>query len=182
MGIKQQAFCVVPAVIAVLGGVFGLLGYYLGNVLGIPNRFQMPLALRGMGVAVLGFGLAMMVWISRYRKPVDILVSTYVTMCKNIRRTSPAEKSARTEPLILQGPQRYVRNPMYFAVVLLLLGWWLALDCTWILFVAFFFYLWFNLVVIRFEEQELKALYGEEYEAYLKAVPRFFPALKSRWS
>ena len=70
---------------------------------------------------------------------------------------------------------------MYFAVVVLLLGWWLLVDYTFLLFMTFFFFLWFNLVVIRFEEQELKVLYPEEYAAYAKAVPRFFPCLRRRW-
>ena len=70
---------------------------------------------------------------------------------------------------------------MYFAVVVLLLGWWLTLDFTFLLFMAFFFFLWFNLVVIRFEEKELRSLYGDEYEAYAQAVPRFFPSWKRRW-
>jgi protein-S-isoprenylcysteine O-methyltransferase Ste14 len=43
-------------------------------------------------------------------------------------------------------------------VVALFLGWWLLLDFTLLLFMAFLFFLWFHLVVIRFEEKELKAL------------------------
>ena len=83
--------------------------------------------------------------------------------------------------MILQGPQRYVRHPLYFAVVVLLLGWCLVLDYTVLLLIAFFFFLWFNLVVIRFEEKELRTLYREQYETYDKSVPRFFPSLKCRW-
>ena len=52
---------------------------------------------------------------------------------------------------------------------------------TFLLFMAIFFFLWFNLVVIRFEEQELRALFGEEYEAYASAVPRIVPSWKARW-
>ena len=70
---------------------------------------------------------------------------------------------------------------MYFAVVVLFLGWWLLLDYTLLLFMALLFLLWFTLVVIRFEEQELRALFGEEYEAYARAVPKFFPSWKARW-
>ena len=65
--------------------------------------------------------------------------------------------------------------------MVLLLGWWLVLDYTFLLFTALLFFLWFNIVVIRFEEKELKALYREEYETYAKSVPRFFPSLKCRW-
>jgi protein-S-isoprenylcysteine O-methyltransferase Ste14 len=156
------------------------LGYLLGYALGIPDRFHLSPAIRAAGVAVLGLGFAILGWILRYRKPGEILVSTYVTMRKKIRGAPPEEQSSRSEPLILQGPQRYVRHPLYFADVVLLLGWWLALDYTFLLFMTFFFFLWFNLVVIRFEEKELKALYPKEYEAYAKAVPRFFPSLKCR--
>ena len=70
---------------------------------------------------------------------------------------------------------------MYFAVVLLVLGWWLVLDYALVLFMALLFFLWFNLVVIPFEEKELRALYPEEYAAYLRVVPRFFPSWKRRW-
>ena len=70
---------------------------------------------------------------------------------------------------------------MYFAVVVLLVGWWLVLDYTFVLLMAFFFFLWFNLVIIRFEEAELMALYGEQYAAYVQAVPKFFPSLRRRW-
>jgi protein-S-isoprenylcysteine O-methyltransferase Ste14 len=70
---------------------------------------------------------------------------------------------------------------MYFAVVVLLLGWWLVLDYTLILLLAVFFFLWFTLVVIQFEELELRTLFGEEYEAYTRAVPMIFPSPRSKW-
>jgi protein-S-isoprenylcysteine O-methyltransferase Ste14 len=181
MRIRHQALLLVPLIISVLASAFGVLGYFIGIALGMPSRLSMPPALRGVGIVVLALGFLFMGWLFRYRKPTEILVSTYVTMRKAIRRTRPDDASARTEPLILQGPQRHVRHPLYFAVVVLLLGWWLVLDYTFLLFTAFLFFLWFNVVVIRFEEKELKALYREEYEAYAKSVPRFFPSLKCRW-
>jgi len=181
MRIRQQSLIVIPLIISVLAGAFGILGYFIGIAFGMPGRLCMPPALRGVGVVVLALGFLFMGWVFRYRKPAEILTSTYVTMRKSIRRMRPDDASARTEPLILQGPQRHVRHPLYFAVVVILLGWWLVLDYTFILFTAFLFFLWFNLVVIRFEEKELKALYREEYEAYAKSVPRFFPSWKCRW-
>jgi protein-S-isoprenylcysteine O-methyltransferase Ste14 len=181
MRIRQQALIVVPLIISVLASAFGALGYFIGIVFGLPSRLFMPPTLHGVGVVVLALGFLFMGWLFRYRKPTEILTSTYVTMRKSIRRKRLDDTSARTEPLILQGPQRHVRHPLYFAVVVLLLGWWLVLDYTFLLFMAFLFFLWFNLVVIRFEEKELKALYREEYETYAKSVPRFFPSLKCRW-
>lgn len=176
-----KALIVVTTIISVITGVFGILGYFTGIAFGLPVHLGLPPALRGVGIVMLALGFVLMVWLFRYRKPAEILASTYMTMRKAIRRTPPDDPSSRTEPLIMQGPQRYVRHPMYFAVVVIILGWWLALDYTFLLFTAFFFFLWFNVVVIRFEEKELKALYREEYETYAKSVPRFFPSLKCRW-
>ena len=181
MGVRQQAFVVVPLVILVLATAFGTLGYFLGNALGMPGRLDLPLPLRAVGVVVLWLGLQLLGWLCKYRSPIEILVSTYVTMRKAVGRAAPQEASARTETLVLQGPQRYVRHPMYLAVVVLFLGWWLVLDITFVLFMALLFFLWFNLVVIPFEEKELRALYPAEYAAYAHAVPRFFPAWEPRW-
>jgi hypothetical protein len=202
MGTNRQALIVVPLIIGSLCCAFGVLGYLLQSVLGIPDRFHMPVALRAAGVAVLALGFTIMGWLFKYRSPFEILTSTYITMRKSIdirkaggirkagettlpeesaRMTPPGEQASRTEPLILEGPQRHVRHPMYFAVVALILGWWLLFDYTFILFMAVFFFFWFTLVVIRFEEAELRAIFGEQYEAYARAVPKFLPSLKPRW-
>ncbi len=181
MSTRQQALIVVPSVIGVLASAFGVVGYFLGIAVGLPTRFAMPLPLRGVGGLVLALGFLLLGWLLRYRKPVDIIASTYESMRKAVKGPRADEACSRTEPLVLLGPQRHVRHPMYFAVVLLLLGWWLVLDYTFLLFMALFFFLWFNLVVIRFEEKELRSLYGDEYDAYAKAVPRFFPSWRRKW-
>jgi protein-S-isoprenylcysteine O-methyltransferase Ste14 len=76
---------------------------------------------------------------------------------------------------VVRGPYRYVRHPLYFDVVLLFLGWWLLLDYTFLLVAALFLLLWFSCVVTRFEERELKALFGDDYEEYARRVPRIIP-------
>lgn len=181
MSIKRQALIVVPLIISLLGSAFGVLGYFMGEALGMPSRLHAPALIRAAGGIVVAFGFILLGWLLKYRKPVEILVSTYVTMRKAVRRRPLQDISSRAEPLILQGPQRHVRHPLYLAVVVLLLGWWLVVNYTFLLFMALFYFLWFNVVVIPFEEHELRALFGEEYEAYAKSVPRFFPLLRSRW-
>ncbi len=177
---KKQAFLMVPLVISVLIVIFGLIGNLIGIVFGLPTRLGLPLPVRAFGVIVLLAGFLLLVWVFSYRKPVDVMVSTFLTMRKVITGTLTKDKSARTEPLVLEGPQRYVRHPMYFAVVVLVLGWWLVLDYTFVLLMAGLLILWFNLVVIRFEEQELRAVFGEQYESYSKSVPRFIPSFRRR--
>jgi len=95
-----------------------------------------------------------------------------------VRRTRLEEQSDRTEPLVITGPYKYVRHPLYFGVTILVLGWWLLLDYTFLLVSAIFLLLWFNFVLTPFEEKELKAIFGEEYEHYAKEVSRMIPFTK----
>ena len=178
---NRQALIVVPLIICTLTGAFAVLGQLVLGVFGSPVRLHLSPVIRAVGVGPLTFGLVFMGWLFKYRSPIEILMSTYATMRKASRGTLAHEALARTEPLILRGLQRHVRHPLYFAVVVILLGWWLVLDYTLLLLMAFLFFLWFTVVVIRFEEQELRKLFGEEYEAYTKAVPMFFPSLRPRW-
>jgi protein-S-isoprenylcysteine O-methyltransferase Ste14 len=175
MSINLRAIIIVPAIILTLCGTFAAIGCLLDYILGFPARLDLHWAARAGGFVVLGIGFGIMGWLARYRRPIDVLVSTYVTIQKSVRKTPPAEPAGRTEPLVVRGPQKYVRNPMYFAVFAMVVGWWLVFDYTFILWLALFLLLWFNLVVIRFEEAELKALYGQPYIDYMAAVPRFFP-------
>ena len=101
MRVGQQALIVVPLIISVLASAFGVLGYFMEIAFGMPSRLCMPPALRGVGIVVLALGFLFMGWLFRYRKPDEILVSTYVTMRKSVGRTRPDDVSARTEPLIL---------------------------------------------------------------------------------
>lgn len=168
---------VVPLIVGVLTGAFAILGHFLLRGFGIPVRLHVPLAVRAIGLGMLAFGFAFLGWLLRYWSPTEILKSTHETMQRAKGRDQPRE----TGRLIIQGPQRHVRHPIYLAVVVLFLGWWLLLDYTILLLMALMFFLWFTLVVIRFEEKELRARFGEEYEVYARSVPMFFPSLRSRW-
>jgi len=127
---------------------------------------------------VLLAGFSLLLWIFAYRKPVDVLVSTFLTMKKAVTGTLTTNQSPGTERLVIEGPHKHVRHPMYLGVVVMVLGWWLLLDFTFILLLAGLLTLWFNLVVITFEERELRVIFGEQYQAYSKSVPRFIPSFR----
>jgi protein-S-isoprenylcysteine O-methyltransferase Ste14 len=88
------------------------------------------------------------------------------------------ERLSRTEPLVIEGTYRYVRHPLYFGVVVIVVGWWLLVDFSFLLVSAILLLLWFNFVVARFEEEELRAMFGERYQEYAKEVPRIIPFIK----
>jgi protein-S-isoprenylcysteine O-methyltransferase Ste14 len=178
---KGLALIVVPLIIGALSSLFAVMAYFMVKALGLPARLHISWELRAIGVVGLALGCFFMGWVFRFRRPLDLITSTYVTVLKALKGTPPQEVSGRTELLILLGPYRHVRHPQYFAVVVLWLGWWLLLDYTILLFMALLFHLWFFWVVTRFEERELRALFGKEYDAYARAVPRMLPSWKPKW-
>jgi protein-S-isoprenylcysteine O-methyltransferase Ste14 len=113
---------------------------------------------------------------------VDITVSTYATFSKMITKTSLEQRWIRTEPLVVKGPYRYVRNPLYTGAIVLILGWWLLLDYSSLFVSAVLFFLWLNFVVAPFEEKELRAIFGNDYEQYSRVVPRIIPFPRRRKS
>lgn len=175
---RLTALITVPLLVTVLLTAFCGLGYLIVSVLGISHRLGFPFVLRLGGLIFMGAAFTIFIWLFRHRRPMDILVSTYVEITKNFQRASPQDQPKRSEPLVVTGPQRYVRHPLYSAAILLVVGWWLFLDYTFLLFLAVFLLLWFNFVVAPFEEKELKSLFGAEYESYIKETPRFLPSFR----
>ena len=178
MNDSTKAFLLVPLIVFGVVTVFFAFGYLVTLVLGMPFSLGLGLPIRLLGALVLFSGFLFLGWLFKYRKPVDIIVSTYVTFLK-VRRGNILEKRlSRTEPLVIEGPYRYVRHPLYFGVVVIVVGWWLLLDYSFLLVSAILLLLWFNFAVARFEEEELRAMFGERYQEYAKEVPRIIPFIK----
>jgi len=85
---------------------------------------------------------------------------------------------APTERLVTTGAYRYVRNPMYLAVLATILGQALLLGQPVLVAyaggVAAMFVIWVRL----YEEPVLRQQFGAEYEAYRRAVPAWWPRLR----
>ncbi len=80
-----------------------------------------------------------------------------------------------TQRLVVQGPYRYVRNPMISGVLLVLLGEAILLT-SFPLFVWFVFFLVGNhIYFIRWEEPGLAARFGADFRRYSENVPRWIP-------
>ncbi len=82
--------------------------------------------------------------------------------------------------LVMGGLYRYVRNPMYLAVALLLFGEALALgDFNRYVVIYFSSLTVVTVVFVRFyEEPHLRKLFGPEYEDYCAHVRRWLPSLR----
>ena len=80
-----------------------------------------------------------------------------------------------TRHLVVTGLYRYVRNPMYVAVVSAILGQALIFGNVRLLEYGGLVWLLFHLFVLVYEEPTLKASFGAEYEAFCAEVPRWIP-------
>jgi protein-S-isoprenylcysteine O-methyltransferase Ste14 len=82
---------------------------------------------------------------------------------------------APTKNLVVRGAYRYVRNPMYVAVVSLILGQALMFASLPVAIYGAAVWLAFHLFVVFYEEPTLRGTFGPEYEAFAAAVPRWIP-------
>jgi protein-S-isoprenylcysteine O-methyltransferase Ste14 len=106
-----------------------------------------------------------------------LLVISTVTLFANVGRGTLAPWDP-TSTLVVQGPYRYVRNPMISGVLFILLG---EAAC----FASLPLLIWFaavfalNAVYLPLvEERGLRRRFGADYEAYRAKVPRWIPRLR----
>jgi protein-S-isoprenylcysteine O-methyltransferase Ste14 len=82
---------------------------------------------------------------------------------------------APTEHLVVGGIYRYLRNPMYVAVVAAIAGQAMLFGQGGLLWYAAAIALVQAAFVRFYEEPELRQRYGAEYDAYREAVPGWWP-------
>ena len=81
--------------------------------------------------------------------------------------------------LVVRGLYRYVRNPMYLSVTLIVIG---ELLLTRSRALLVYWAVWFvavNLFVIVYEEPALQRRFGVDYERYKKEVGRWIPRFRT---
>ena len=115
-----------------------------------------------MGFAVLALGVVLLLWCVR-----DFYVAGKGTL-------APWDPPKH---LVVVGLYRFVRNPMYLAVLTVVLGWTLVFGSMWLALYIVALAIGFHLRVRCYEEPRLRQQFQAEWSAYFKAVPRWLP----RW-
>ena len=77
--------------------------------------------------------------------------------------------------LVIQGPYRFVRNPMYLGAGLALAGAALFYVSLPLLGYTSLYFLAAHILVVWYEEPVLRRTFGREYEAYCTRVRRWWP-------
>ena len=122
-----------------------------------------PLAVRLAGVVLIAGGLY-------------LLIECFGRFALQGRGTpAPIAPTAR---LVVTGPYRRVRNPMYVAVVAIILG--QAAVFADLRLVAYGAAVWlaFHLFVLLYEEPTLRRAFPQDYAAFTAAVPRWRPRIR----
>jgi protein-S-isoprenylcysteine O-methyltransferase Ste14 len=107
-----------------------------------------------------------------------VIAQFFRTWAAGFVGTTARGRETQAEVLLTAGPYAHVRNPMYLGIFVItaalaaMSGLWYALLIAW----AAYALVYSN--VIPYEEAYLRKRFGEEYEAYYRAVPRLLPALR----
>ena len=144
------------------GVVCGVIPYWLTGWQ-MQRPFERLEPLRIAGATMLAFAAA-------------VLVRAFARFVAEGRGT-PAPV-APTEHLVVGGLYRHVRNPMYLAVVAAIVGQGVVLWQPPLFFYAVAVAVAVALFVRHYEEPTLRRQFGNEYEAYARAVPRWIPRLR----
>jgi protein-S-isoprenylcysteine O-methyltransferase Ste14 len=123
-----------------------------------------PSAWNALGLLPVAAGIALIVWIIALHRR------------QAVRHGWRFEKTP-FEPqryLIVGGPYRYSRNPIYLSHLAIWIGWALFYGSVAVLLGVVAIWVLLRFVILPYEERGLRRAMGEAYEQYVRRVPRWF--------
>jgi protein-S-isoprenylcysteine O-methyltransferase Ste14 len=117
-------------------------------------------------------GIDVLEWIGAGLVLAAIALAICAFTCFHLAHTSPFPERPTTS-LIIRGPFRYTRNPLYLAMTLVHAGVALFANALWPLLFLVPAVLAIHFLVIAREEPYLLKRFGPEYEAYCRSVRRW---------
>jgi len=144
---------------------FGAIFTYLIN----PSLLQWSAFQAGEGVRWIGIGLACFGVAGEIWAAVSLRASY-----------SPMLRIADDRVVVMAGPYRWIRHPLYAFWLPVMLGWGFA-ACNWFILGSGSFLI-FVLMVIRVPQEETMMLkcFGEAYREYMTRTGRFLPRLLAK--
>ena len=126
----------------------------------------------------LSYPLAILVLLLAHPIPKSILLGALVGAVGLLIRARAAGHLHKQKVLTVSGPYAYTRNPLYLGSAILATGAAIAMH-SWIsgLILCGYFALFYSMVMKR-EEQEMRAQHGAAFDEYARAVPLFLPRMK----
>jgi len=89
------------------------------------------------------------------------------------KKNDTTHQFKKSTALVIEGPYKYTRNPMYLGMTLILFG--ISLCCGNMVSLIFpvIFFIIINIMFIPYEENKMKDTFGEAYINYKKQVRRW---------
>lgn len=112
------------------------------------------------GAVVLAAGLALFAW----------CVADFVA-----RGRGTPDPGMPPERLVVRGPFRFARNPMYLGLLTMIAGEALLFASPWLVAWGIALFAAFHARIVVYEEPTLARTFGAEWHAYRRAVPRWLP-------
>lgn len=123
-------------------------------------RLTLPIGLRWAGLGLLTVSVGWLCWM-------------FASLGRNLTDTVVTR---RESTLVVRGPYRYVRNPMYIGLAVLGLGFGVAMG-NWPVPVTTMAVFVLLAVRTKTEEEFLIARFGDSYRHYMKRTNRFLPGI-----
>lgn len=149
---RPSWFVIIPPPVWALAFVFTSIA--IGHLL----QLETPLRHQASGLALFALGFL-------------TAASGRLAFAKVGAEIRPASKKNST--LVINGPFRYSRNPMYLGLVIAMAGIALVIG-TWMSFAsAVLFFCFVNWISIPYEEAKMERQFGEAFAAYKRSVRRW---------
>ena len=149
---------------------------YMGSLHGF-FTFYFPYQLASLDIPFFYFGifryLAFPVWVTGTL----IIIRCSIDIISRGRGT-PAHLGPPKE-LLITGPYRHFRNPIYLGASLVVLGYIVWFGSRFLIGYLLLFVLGFHFLIVFIEEPVLRNTFGAEYQEYCRRVPRWIPRLSS---
>jgi protein-S-isoprenylcysteine O-methyltransferase Ste14 len=84
----------------------------------------------------------------------------------------------KAEALAVSGPYAYTRNPLYLGSFLMGVGFTIAAGVWWLGLIFALLFLGIYFPVMRVEAEDIRRVFGKEFDEYERNVPLFFPRFK----
>lgn len=101
-----------------------------------------------------------------------LLIIVWAILEMKAKNTSPLPWE-ETTALVKYGPYRFSRNPIYLGDLIIMVGLALLFGTTWLLVATALAVPLARILVIRHEEADMAALFGDEWQAYVTKVRRW---------
>jgi protein-S-isoprenylcysteine O-methyltransferase Ste14 len=124
------------------------------------SAITLPVSIRWIGVVMLAVGCAVLVW-------------TFLSLGRNLTDTVVTRQE---HTLVLHGPYRWIRHPLYDSAALLTVA-ISAITTNWFLLATGVAILGLLVRRTRTEETNLVARFGDSYRSYMKRTGRFVPKI-----